>query len=566
MAKHKDIINVLFPTAGIYRRLAVQSQPPYSCFDAVNVFPDDVYLERERGGSRPPVFKDYDGPGGKVNLMGEIGYQDSGVLKRKFIIGGTGGSVKTIDKAGASTTPTGVGISSDLVLTGAPHNGKFYIAHGDTADKKLLVLDPVADTIAEVTASAGTIPTKCKIVTLWRDRIVLAEDLDAPNAIYMSKQGDPTDWNYGTSDVQTAVELSATRAGLVGQPVKALIPHTNNCLLIATETEFWVMRGDPVTGTIQLINPELGILGRRAWCHSPDGYMFCMTNDGLYVMPPGCGDPLHSISREKLPADLVNYNPDDYTIAMAYDQRMRGVFVFLSQENATGGGQVIPKFSRNIAIPQGSSPPDGSHSVVTHFFCDTRNTYGNDNMNPRTASFWFLSMGSNNEPFYAFSSKLLKNEPAAFIGTRGGAVKHFERKQASRTIPVYNQNGEWTNDDGSGVFHSYVLFGPFTAGRLGSVGMLDEIQATLAFDSNPVDFSIYAGDSAEACLEEDPIYEGSWDIAGTNYMHRLRIRCKFFYILISAKDKKDWGFENLTVTRVELGRRRLHYPSTVHEG
>ena len=49
-----------------------------------------------------------------------------------------------------------------------------------------------------------------------------------------------------------------------------------------------------------------------------------MTRDGLYIMPPGCGSPPQSVSREFLPKELLNIDTSAYAVSMAYDLRLRG--------------------------------------------------------------------------------------------------------------------------------------------------------------------------------------------------------------------------------------------------
>ncbi len=43
---------LLFPFSGINRSTAIQSQPPFTCFDALNVWPRDPFKQRQRGGRR----------------------------------------------------------------------------------------------------------------------------------------------------------------------------------------------------------------------------------------------------------------------------------------------------------------------------------------------------------------------------------------------------------------------------------------------------------------------------------------------------------------------------------
>jgi hypothetical protein len=570
----KDFLSIAFPVGGVTRRTSLQSQNPYTCYDALNVFPDGVHLERERGGSRAGLIKDFAGPGGSVNLIGELSYlDDDGILKSRLLIGGVGGTLKTIDDEGEETLPTGELLNTDFTLTGDAHLGLYFIARGQEPDEDILFYDPKLDTVAvasDDSRTKGTWPQKCRICMQWRDRLVLSQGEDA-HEIYFSRQGDPFDWDYTATDVQRPIRISATKGGRIGQPVRALIPHSDNCLLICTNTEWYVMRGDVTSGgTVSLITSVLGIMGRRSWCYSPDSWLWALTNDGLYAMPPGqCGGPLRSVSREKLPQELVNYNPSDWVVSMVYCHRMRGVFCFM-YENKRGSGTVDPPFCG--VQSQGSDPPEGAQITVTHFFTDIRNTQSNDTTNVFAASFWPLSLASQVEPTYAFNSKLLgftlddddnkilATEPAAYMGTHNGNLYHFERKKGSKTIPGVPVPLDLENDEDAGSFTSYVMFGPFSLGKGGNIGLLETLRAILSYDSNPVEYEIYAGDDAETILHQTAVFTGTWTRQGQGYLEHLRIRGSYFYILVRSTNDKAWSVEALEATRQHrTGRKRVHY-------
>lgn len=559
----KDVLQIRFPVGGVTRRTAIQQQSPYVCYDALNVFPDCTFLERERGGHRPGTRKAHSSFG-HCNLIAELGYIDAnGTLERELLMAG-GGKLKGFRKTTKSFNTTVMGLHTGRVLTGGAMQGKYFIARGDDPDESLMVYDPIAATLTKVSDDAGvkgTVPIKSKMCLSWRDRIVLA-DGESPNEIFMSRQGDPYDWDFTATDLQAAVSLSATHAGWVGQPVKALIPHTENCLLIVTESEWYALRGDvSAGGRITLITDVLGILGRRAWCHSPDGFLWTMTSDGLYVMPPGCGDPLYSVSREKLPAELVNYDPAKYSPSMAYCHRTRGVFVFMTELKASQGS-VKPPFCGTVV--QGSKAPDGSAITVTHFFVDIRNSQSNDSTNKYAASFWPISMHEAEEPTYALSGHTVDDEPAAYFGTKSAGIIYFDRREKTVTkwVPT---DGVPVADESGGPFNSYVMFGPFINGAAGRIGLIEQIRATLGFDSKPVEWEIYGGDDAESPLYGKPLDSGEWVLSGANFTTHVRIRCKYFWVLIRSRNKEPWAFEGMQVIRQHRsGRDRIEFDEVVY--
>lgn len=52
-------IDLVYPLAGLHRGAALQRQPPYTTPDAQNMRPRDVFDQRERGGSRPGVTREF---------------------------------------------------------------------------------------------------------------------------------------------------------------------------------------------------------------------------------------------------------------------------------------------------------------------------------------------------------------------------------------------------------------------------------------------------------------------------------------------------------------------------
>lgn len=72
-----------FPLGGLNRRLSVQSQPPYTTADALNVRPVDTLRSRQRGGSRPGLLKTHYtqlGSGNPIRMLaGVTVVQDDGL-------------------------------------------------------------------------------------------------------------------------------------------------------------------------------------------------------------------------------------------------------------------------------------------------------------------------------------------------------------------------------------------------------------------------------------------------------------------------------------------------------
>lgn len=554
----RSAVQIRFPIGGVTRRTTVQDQAPYTCYDALNVFPDDPFLERERGGSRPPMKSDITVSAGEpIRLIKEFGYVTGSQVRKQVLMVVCDGALYEIEDTTAVSK--GTGLETDKYVTGCAINGKFYVAGDDSSSRVIKVYDPNGS-YGTLTASSGTIPTKVRTIARWRDRLLAVSETD-PWVLRMSKQGDPTNWNYGSSGTDRAVDLSATEAGQLGHPITALIPRDDNVLIICTTVGFWEMRGDPtIGGRIYPLNEEIAILGPHAYCETPDGFLFVMTNDGLYVRAPGHGSPLYSVSREKIPKDLAHVDSDDYTISMCYDKKLRGVLVFVTEESASDA-DINPNFCGTMS--QGSDPPAGASLLVTHFFVDVRNQMGQDNINRQSASFWPMSLQTSNEPTFAMAVNGFKSDQGSLYGTKGGKISYFERGATSTTITggavakVIQGGGV---GDLESLYRSYVVIGPIQLGGIDRTGLLEAIVGYLPKDSGEVEFDIYVGDDAETTiLKASPDYSSSWDREGLNYREHPRLRGRFAWIVLRGASSAAWSFESAEIIRQMRGRNRVHY-------
>lgn len=327
MAKRKDIkqINFGWPYKGINRRFAASAQPLATTIDAQNVWPDSAGVPsdatqsqyiRQRGGSRPGVAKAFPtqlGGGAPIRLLETIQYIADDQLQRRLVAISNGGLwMEAAD--GQSMTSIGGTFNSQKQLQAIERNQVLYIAdHSDvpatsssTNQPKKFV--PTGPTVSNWTASDGTIPYGSTCIGLWRDRAILAGGTTSPFGVFASRVGDLEDWDYSETDTGAAWSLALSDSGIIGDSVQALVPFSDDCLIIFCSTSTWILRGDPgFGGTVDNISRQIGCLGPNAWCLTPEGLIVFMSQDGLYMLPAGCqasSGPI-SISRELVPEELI---------------------------------------------------------------------------------------------------------------------------------------------------------------------------------------------------------------------------------------------------------------------
>ena len=108
------------------------------------------------------------------------------------------------------------------------------------------------------------------------------------------------------------------------------------------------------------------------------------------------------------------------------------------------------------------------------------------------------------------------------------------------------------NDDGTPI-NSYVYLGPIKS-RGQARMMIRELRAVLDTDCL-VEYSVFAGDSAQQAFEKtDSAIAGSWG-NGRNNADRRRVQGHVFYIKVGNQfADESWGMEHIQVGQATIGR------------
>lgn len=216
--------------------------------------------------------------------------------------------------------------TSSLFISAATLFGFTYIVDGT----QILSLNLSSDLFETFTESAGTAPTGCTIAANWRGRLVLSGDTTDPQNFFASRAGDPLDWDYSQTDPTAAFAGNAAPSGRVGEPITALIPASDDTLIIGCEQSIWIVRNDPTDGgSIDNISNATGIMGQNAWCRGPEGFIYFLGENGFYRISITGGEP-EDLSRTTWPQFFNTIDhPHTYT-NLVYDKSRYGVWIFLS--------------------------------------------------------------------------------------------------------------------------------------------------------------------------------------------------------------------------------------------
>jgi hypothetical protein len=392
--------------------------------------------------------------------------------------------------------------AGSITLTEAPGNSagcSFRVERGPK------VYDPEAGTATIMVASAGQVPTGCPLICRHLDRIFFGGAEIAPHVWYAARQGDELDWDYAQEDSQRAVAGQASGLGVPGEALTALAPHHDDYLILGCRHELWRMRGDPAFDTdLDNLSRTVGIVDQDAWCLGPAGEMIFLSLDGIYILPPGGETKPISMSREVLPQELLNLDPNTTTVNLEYDVPGRGIDIFLT--------------------------PDSSNTRTHWWFDWERKT------------FWPITLESGYEPTATCSLQATAIEDSGVIlGGRDGKLRRFT---------------DLAETDCGTAFESYIFLGPVPLATDGNVGTLVSMDAVIAEDSGSVGWEVRSALTFEAAVTTAAQTTGTWG-AGLNATVHPGGRGQAYTLKLMGMGGRRWAFEQIVTVVRESGKRRI---------
>jgi len=448
-------------------------------------------------------------------------YSDLKVKEADGVVSGTSLTASSV----ADWTALGFDTDADLITisdgTGTVENGTYQIASVAAGSLTLAVdigsgtcsfkvqrgpkvYDPLTDTLSLWTADTdlGIVPVGCEAIALYRDRLVLSIDREDPWIWYASRQGDPNDWDYfptEANDPGRAIFATLADAGKLGQPITALIPHSDDYLIFGCDHSLWMMRGDPaIGGQIDNISYEVGIVDKRAFSKTPDGAVVFLSDDGVYAIPIGSVSPPQSISHERMPQDLKRIDPSLNEVVMGFDPEYRGIHIFISARNGTSG---------------------------RHWYIDWEDK-----------TFWPDTLPNAFDPFSCWYYVADVSAHRWFlVGCRDGYIRLFK--------DVYE-----TDEDNE--INSYCDIGPIKLGFGEEFeGKLNRVTAALAQESGDLTWAVRSGKTHQGAVDADTFASGTWTYDsskdGLNYWSRPRMRAASMVLRITGTGTRRWALEKI---------------------
>jgi hypothetical protein len=434
--------------------------------------------------------------GGELNLLS---------TREASLIVVSGGTVKKVINQTISTPTGGSG-----ALTTQPYRvqmtelfSKVFMVDGVNSLYYDLNDNEVKDWASNVTA--GTLQANARLIARFRGRAVLSGVRTDPHNWFASAAGDPFDFDYSPATVTStqAVAGNASEVGIVGDVVTALIPFSDDAMLIGGDRSIWQMSGDPAdSGSIDLVSDVVGIAWGKAWTLDENDILYFMSVDGVYMLEVG-GKPV-SLTDGRLNKRFKAIDLASTRVVLAWDFLRKGLLVI-----AAGVSDL---------------------QAQTVLFWDKR-----------TDSWTEDTYGSLIGPsaVYGYDSELPDDNQMLF-GCKDGYVREIDETAS--------------DDDGTDI-PSVVRYSPFPLGDGYTEGMLTGINATLAEGSGDVMLKVFVGQTAEQATEEtSPRFTRTLS-AGANSITSQRVRGAWAQVELSQSTGSPWAVESVYATIEESGLR-----------
>jgi len=187
--------------------------------------------------------------------------------------------------------------------------------------------------------------SQCRIIARepWRGRLVFGHADVAPNTVFFTKVGDPTDLTFGTTP-GAAFKLDASSSyGCPADAVTALLPLSDDIFLIGCATRKYFVKGDPTDGgSFKDVPGEGGMIGPRAVCKGGEGRVFYLSQAGLKVMRFG-GEVINdkSIGDHRIDKIMSRVSTFDTFVELVYDSTNEEVHVYLHPRTGEDVGEHV---------------------------------------------------------------------------------------------------------------------------------------------------------------------------------------------------------------------------------
>jgi hypothetical protein len=327
---------------------------------------------------------------------------------------------------------------------------------------------------------------------------------------YKSRQNDYEDWDYSQGDAQAAVAGTSSTAGTPGEAVTAGFSHSDDYAILATKNSIWRITGDPAAGgSLNNISSTIGIIGKKAWCITPENIIVFLATNGVYALTPYSDNTTSfpTALTKNLPNEFLNIDPNQVDVSLEYDIQSNGINIFLTSK---------------------------TENIRTHWW-----------VNWKDKTFWPQTFAAEYEPTATCSISSTNIEDSGVVlGGRDGSLRMFRNTEA--------------NDCGT-AFDNYVMIGPVPLAPNSMAGRIMSISAILAERSGSIDWELREALTPEVCISTNlsACDSGTWE-SGLNATEYPACYGQAFSLTLNGTDDGTrFIIENIVATTTEMGRRKI---------
>jgi hypothetical protein len=416
----------------------------------------------------------------------------------------------------ATTMLTTIGTGATYPVptpTNAPRNYVFAV-DGTNA----IIVNPVERLYGDWQNVTGTsILGKCRVITRYRGRIVLANYDANPSYWAMSKVGDVTNWTTGGTDATRSFSGTASDSpGVPADAITCLAPFQDDYLFMGCSKSCYYFSGDPgYGGRLLLLSDQTGVFGPRAFCFDEEGNLYFLGAGGLFMIQKGGLLP-KNISGRRLSTVLDQVDSSTTLVQLIYDSAAASVHVFLTPRDGVTAGTHVTLDVRQNAMWLDEYPQ----------------TFG------PTASRQIVGQSYDGRRFLM-----------------GGADGYIRR-------PRFGAK----DDDGTAI-DSWVRYPIMELGNGGSESIVTELQAVGVRGTQGVNWQVRTAKSASQVMQADIDTPASTDARGTWFATQdgfedpvgLRQTGGAHQIVVRHDSTgSTWGIERILVKVEPTSRRRLN--------
>tara|TARA_Y100001973_G_scaffold18912_1_gene27828 strand:- start:3084 stop:6719 length:3636 start_codon:yes stop_codon:yes gene_type:complete len=372
---------------------------------------------------------------------------------------------------------------------------------------------------------------RCRLITSWLGRIVMAGKNDEPNNWFMSAIASTADYNDNpdTSVGANDWDLSATGTdGLgaiagnssnlaeIGDPITSLFAYRDTALVFGCTGSIFMLTNDPgpVENNAQILtlSKDIGIVSPDAWCYGPNRSLYFFGQNGLYRMAPNefNVDQSNRLSSGRLDKTFSSIDASRYDVSLHYDYHTYGVHIFLHNKNTP------------------------STLMESHYYYDERSN-----------SLWEMEYPSALGPSAALSyNHVDPDKRRVLLGGYDGVIRYFS------DLAHHD-----TSQSGSTAIDSFIWIGPIAMDGV-TESKLMRIAAVLDEQSANLDYAVYVGDTAEQAKNSEAVITGTWTKGRNNHSYTRARGQSIFVKLSSSLLAVPWAIETITARIAVAGRSR----------